>query len=362
VPPLGGLTLVLYVALAVLTALPLAARRRYPLGAFWAVSLAALAYHHGPTFDPTFTFVSCVVAAYGAAVYTPYRRLMAVRVLAAAVPVVVGRDVRVPEVRSGMVVLLALIPIGLAANAIHTRKQRVRELKAEQEAATRAAVERERSRIAQELHDVVTHNVSVMVVQAGAARLTLRDAPDRAETALRAVESGGRAAMTELRHVMDLLTMDGDAAGPDAADLAPRPGLDQVAALVERVRGSGVPVGLSVSGAAVPVPDGMDLAAYRVVQESLTNAVKHAGGARVDISIEYAPGLLRIEVTDTGGTPTPAARGGGGRGLIGLRERLTVYGGTLESGRRPGGGYRVCAVLPLEASDAPEVLQEDGAA
>ncbi|WP_243725633.1 sensor histidine kinase [Actinomadura rubrisoli] len=336
---LGGAELACYLLLAVMSALPLLVRRRYPLAALAAVVAAALAYHLGPALDPMFTFVSCVVAAYSAVMYSPYRLPAAAGAAAAALLLVADHETRVPELQSDLMVLLALIPIGLAANAIHTWKQRVREL----EASARLAVERERSRIAQELHDVVTHNVSVMVVQAGAARLMLREAPDKAETALLAVESGGRAAMTELRHVMDLLTMDGD-----AADLAPRPTLDQAGELVDRVRSAGVSVELSVTGTPVPLPEGVDLTAYRVVQESLTNAVKHAEGAEVKVLIEHHPRTLRLEVTDTGGTVAPASHRGSGRGLIGLRERVVLFGGTLETGRRPSGGYRVRATLPLE--------------
>jgi signal transduction histidine kinase len=210
-------------------------------------------------------------------------------------------------------------------------------------------VDQERSRIAQELHDVVTHNVSVMVVQAGAARTVMHAAPEKAHEALLAVESGGRAAMTDLRHVMGLLTLNGD--NPDqvaAEDLAPPPGLDQVAALASRVRETGASVELTVTGPPSTLSAGIGLAAYRVVQEALTNTVKHAAGARVKISIDYAPRVLRVEVADTGGTPAVSARSGSGRGLIGLRERLAVYGGTLEAGKLPTGGYRVRALIPME--------------
>jgi signal transduction histidine kinase len=214
-------------------------------------------------------------------------------------------------------------------------------VEADKEAATRRAVQEERARIARELHDVVTHNVSMMTVQAGAARKVMDSAPDQAREALLAVEAGGRAAMSELRHVMGLLTM------PEAVDLAPQPGLDQVAALAGRIRDTGVPVELVVSGTPVPLPPGVDLAAYRVVQEALTNTVKHAAGASVAITVDYRPGEVRVEVADTGGVPSPAAASGNGRGLMGLRERLAVYDGTLDAGPRGTGGYRVRAVIPV---------------
>jgi signal transduction histidine kinase len=245
--------------------------------------------------------------------------------------------------------LLVLVPLGLLANTMHTWKQRARAAEEEQQAATRLAVEHERARIARELHDVVTHNVSVMVVQAGAARKVMDAAPEQAREALLAVEAGGRAAMAELRHVMGLLTMNGDGSEPSAIDLAPQPGLDQLPMLAERVRATGVPVEVFVTGTPTPLPPGVDLVAYRVVQEALTNTVKHADGASVRISVAYSADELRIEVVDTGGTTAASAISGlgEGRGLIGMRERLAVYGGTLIAGKRPTGGYRISAVIPL---------------
>jgi signal transduction histidine kinase len=333
--------------LAVLTALPLVARRRYPLAAFWVVIGATQLYHLSPGFDPTFTFTACVIAACSAAMYSPYQALATASALVGAGLIVGEHKASVPSIRPGLVTFLFLILVGLA---IYTWKQRVRALEAEQEAATRLALDRERSRIAQELHDVVTHNVSMMVVQAGAARKVMTAVPEKAHEALLAVESGGRAAMTELRHVMGLLTMNNDNPDQIAAeeDLAPPPGLGQVMALAARVRDTGVPVELSVTGPPATLSAGMDLAAYRVVQEALTNTVKHAVGAHVKITIDHAPRALRVEVADTGGTPAESVRSGNGLGLIGLKERLAVYGGTLEAGKQPTGGYRVRAVFPLE--------------
>jgi signal transduction histidine kinase len=209
-------------------------------------------------------------------------------------------------------------------------------------------VEQERARIAAELHDVVSHNVSVMVVQAGAARKVLATSPEMAREALLAVEDSGRAAMAELRHVMGLLTMTsqgGDPAG--TADLAPQPGLEQIPALVERIRNGGVRVDLAIEGDVIPLPSGLDLAAYRVVQEGLTNAVKHAVGALIRVTLDYSPQRLKVDVVDTGGTASSSAATGNGRGLAGLRQRLAVYGGTLSAGPRLTGGYMVSAVIPL---------------
>jgi signal transduction histidine kinase len=346
-----GATQVWQVLLAMLTALPLVARRRFPLATLWAVLGAVLAYHLMPGFDAEVTLVSCAVAAYSATTYSPHR-LPALGGTAAGVGMLLlDRHEQLPASQPGVITLMLLVPIGLAAGSMQSWKQRARAARAEQKTATLLAVERERSRIAAELHDVVTHNVNVMVAQAGAARKVMAAAPDQAREALLAVESGGRAAMSELRHVMGLLTMtdEGGEGGPDAGavELAPQPGLDQVPALAARIRGTGVPVELTVTGVPVPLPSGVDLAAYRVVQESLTNAVKHAVGATVRISVDYFPREVRIVVADTGGVRAPAASSGQGRGLMGLRERIAVYGGVLESGKSPTGGFRVSAVIPL---------------
>lgn len=342
--------------LAALTALPLALRRRFPVAAYCAVTGGSLFFHFalssqhlglgvdGPT---VCTFLSCLIAAYSAAVYSPYRRLGVAALLAGTLAVGVFHEQNVPTIAPGFVPFVVLVPVGLAANTIHTWRQRMRAMEANQEAATRLAVDKERARIARELHDVVTHNVSMMTVQAGAARTVLLSAPDQAREALLAVEAAGRGAMAELRHVMGLLAMSTDGGDPAAAELVPQPGLEQVGALVDRVRHTGVPVELVVTGPPVPLPAGLDLAAYRVAQEALTNTVKHAAGSRVRISVDYRPDAIRIEVCDSGGAAAAPAGPGNGLGLIGLRERLAVYGGTLDAGRRMTGGFRVRAVLPV---------------
>jgi signal transduction histidine kinase len=226
--------------------------------------------------------------------------------------------------------------------------ERLRRAEAEHEDQTRRAVEAERARIASDLHDVVTHNVSVMVVQAGAARRVLDSSPDDAREALLAVEASGRTAMTELRHLLGLLAPSGGSGGDPV--LVPQPGLGQVGSLVDRVRAAGLPVELMVTGAR-PLPPGVGLAAYRVVQEALTNVLKHAGQARTAVSIEYRPRELLITVSDEGAPRDQGAypAAAGGRGLIGLRERIAVYQGELDAGPRPGGGWRVVARIPLDA-------------
>jgi signal transduction histidine kinase len=320
---------------------------------FWTVIGGSVLYHLSPGFDPTFTFTACVIAAYSAVMYSTYQGLAIVSALAGVGLLVGTHKENVPSTGSDRPVaflFLILIPVALVANTIYTWKQRMRGAEAEKEAATRLAVEQERSRIAQEVHDVVTHNVSVMLVQAGVARTMMGTAPAKAHDALLAVESGGRAAMTELRQTMGLLTMGSD--DPDLSvdeQLSPAPGISQVDGLAARFRDTGVPVALTVTGTPVTVSAGIELAVYRVVQEALTNIMKHAVGSQVRIAIDYGPASLQVEVTDTGGSSTPSARTGTGCGLIGLEERIAVYGGTFEADFLPAGGYRVYAVIPTDA-------------
>lgn len=339
------------VAAMLLVAVPLLLRRWYPLAVLGIVLvMAPLAAGEDDTLR--LSFYACVIAAYSAAVYSPYRILALAGLPVAAVVYTALPESAFPTVPEDAVPFLILLPLAAVATGIRRWRRRAEEgaarlskLERDQAEALRRAAEHERARIARELHDVVTHNVSMMVIQAGAARKVMAHTPDQAREALLAVEAGGRAAMTELRHVMGLLTMDSDDDGPE---LAPQPGLDGLDALVGRVRDSGVPVELTVVGAYQPLPSGVELAAYRVVQEALTNTVKHASGASAQVVVDFADDHVGVKVTDTGGQADPAAAAGNGRGLIGLRERLAVYGGTLDAGPRVRGGYRVQALIPLE--------------
>ncbi|MGQ4490282.1 sensor histidine kinase, partial [Streptomyces sp. SAS_281] len=303
----GGMAFM--VTLAAVASGALVLRRRFPLAVLCVVTAATLAT---PQSVMRLTFYAFVIAVYGAAVYSP-RRVATLVALPVSVALVgtSGNSVT-PIVPNEYIALLILIPMAVAAVGLRTWKLRSDEgrtrlsvLEREQEEALRRAVEQERARIARELHDVVTHNVSVMIIQAGAARTIMRSSPELAGEALLAVEAGGRAAMTELRHVVGLLTTttEGGEADPDAVVPAPQPGLDQLEVLVGRVRDAGLPVGLAVTGRARPLPPGIELAAYRVVQEALTNTVKHASGASAAVCVAYGPRRLRVEVTDTGGGP-----------------------------------------------------------
>ncbi|MFJ2260011.1 sensor histidine kinase [Streptomyces sp. NPDC087844] len=350
--------------LVVLSTLPLAARRRYPLAAFVVVLCATLVMVD----DASWTnVVTCVIGAYSAVVHSRYRvRAMAALVVAAVLAGLAFRETEpiLPGWSSPAVVLLiAGAGAGLVRfwqRQLRASQDRYSRLQQDQEEAMRRAVEEERSRIAAELHDVVTHNVSVMVIQAGAARKVMDAAPERSKAALLAVEAGGRAAMSELRHVMGLLAV------PDNERLdgfEPQPGLAQLDTLVERVRAAGTPVRIAVTLPPEPLPPGVDLAAYRVVQEALTNTIKHAPGAEASVVIGYAEDWLEIEIADTGGErdAVPTAKGNAdatvnstgtgtgtrtGTGLIGLRERLAVYGGELTTGPTLAGGYRIRARVP----------------
>ncbi|WP_240779694.1 sensor histidine kinase, partial [Nonomuraea zeae] len=332
--------------LVMLTALPLAARRRFPLTTFWAVLAATLATAGGETW---ITVLTAAIAAYSAIAHARNRVPAAVSiVLAAVLAAAADGDIApsLPSLPSWLGPYVILISAAAAASLVRfwqDSRHRLAELQRAQQDAMREAIEAERSRIASELHDVVTHNVSMMVIQAGAARKVLDGRPEQAKQALLAIETCGRAAMGELRNVMGLL------AGQENGrrdGLEPQPGLDQLDGLIERVRAAGVSVDVKVSPPRGPLPPGLDLAVYRVVQEALTNTMKHAAGAAASVAIGHDGDLLEIEVTDTGGRPAAQARTGSGRGLIGLRERLALYGGTLETARGAGGGYRLKARIP----------------
>jgi signal transduction histidine kinase len=365
--------------LVILTTAPIALRRYCPLAAFWMTVLAIIGAYAGTYGATLVTFFTAAFAAYSAVVHSRYRGAALLSMPLAAVLIMAIFPNTTLPVPGRATPLLIFIPIMIVGNAVHlwTRRAddsstRLRQARAEHEAATRAALERERARIASELHDVVTHNVSVMVVQAGAARQVLPGDPDEAVKALLAVESSGRAALTELRHLLGLLSpatgpADGawpagqpdcaPAAGahPNGAALAPQPGLDELRSLVGRVANAGLPVALKVVGPPRDLPPGLGLTAFRVVQEALTNVLKHAGKPVTLVRLSYQPGALVIEVIDDG-RPIPAAGSapgngvprGCGMGLLGLRERVRLYGGELTAGPRSGGGWLLTARIPVE--------------
>jgi signal transduction histidine kinase len=220
-------------------------------------------------------------------------------------------------------------------------EQRAYHAEREREAAARIAVAEERARITRELHDIVAHAVSVMVLQVGAVRHKLPPELTEDKDALRDVEKAGRTALAEMRRLLGALRDD-----RSDVELAPQPGVDGLGVLIDKVRRAGLPVRLQVEGVRFPLPPAIDLSAYRIVQEGLTNSLKHAGARRAEVTVHYEAGGLQLEVRDDGiGAVTSD---GLGHGLVGIRERVKIYGGEMTAGAAPEGGFVLSARLPLE--------------
>ena len=220
-------------------------------------------------------------------------------------------------------------------------RERAERFDAERELHALAAVWGERARIARELHDVIAHSVSVMVLQAGGARMVMGSEPERAEASLRSVERAGRDALAEMRRLLGVLGSSEDSQTP-----APQPGLADLEDLIARTRSAGLSTSLRVDGEPITVPAALDLCAYRIVQEALTNAIKHAGPARAEVRLRWARDALEVEVSDDGRGAVDV-NGASGHGIAGMRERAALYGGTLAAGPDPGRGFSVRAHLPL---------------
>jgi len=232
-------------------------------------------------------------------------------------------------------------------------RQHLDELTATEQVRAASAVADERARIARELHDVVAHSISVMVVQAGSARLRLRADPSASEQALRSVEQTGRQALVEMRRMLGVLRTDEKGLG-----LTPQPTLRGLDQLLDQVRGAGLTVEASVEGAPVPLPPGLDLSAYRIIQEALTNALKHAGHTSAIVRVVYQPDRLVLDIANQpASSPRSRVNGGygiiGGHGIIGMRERAALFGGSLKAEPAPGGGYNVQAAIPLPSPEKP---------
>ena len=230
--------------------------------------------------------------------------------------------------------------VGEKFREVDEAKERAARAEREREQRARRAVADERARIARELHDVVGHSVSVMTVQASAVRMRLEDDQGQVREALEVVERTGREALAEMRRMVGVLRHP-----EEAPALAPQPSLEQLERLVEHTREAGLPVELRIEGDPVPLPAGIDLTAYRLVQEGLTNAIKHAGAKRAEVLVRYADGKVELTVSDDGSGTGDGD--GGGHGLVGMRERVSVYGGDLEAGPQPEGGFRLRAILPV---------------
>lgn len=310
-------------------------------------------------------FVPIIVAAYSAARHAPRRRA-ALGCAAAGLAVAVSFW-RVPVVGTTQNIPFTLIPFTLAVGAgriLRARAQRheavvagARQLEAERESAVRAALGEERARIARELHDIIAHCVSVMVVQAGAAEDLLGRDPERAYEPLRSVQETGRQAVAELGRMLGLLRAESGDGGPGASGgpgLRPQPGIEQLGELAEHFSATGMGVTFTVSGTPRTLPPGVGLTVYRVTQEALTNALKHAGtSAVVRVNLTYGEGDVGVSVRDDGPgrAAAPVRETGTGHGLIGMRERAALYGGTLTAGPEPSSGaFAVRLTLPVETA------------
>ncbi len=333
-------------AIALFTAGALLFRRQAPFVVPLAVASGALAFtllDPAAAYETDSMFLVLILASWVAGSLLDDRQA----VIAVSALLVSGWTVfaRAPDVPWTEMIWLSIPIIGVfvlsAASARHSERARraeLRMLQAEEDA--RRAVDDERSRITRELHDVLAHSVSVMTVQASAVRRLLKPEQEREREALLTVEETGRQALAEMRRLVGIMRTDSDTPA-----LAPQPGLGTLPELVEQVRQSGLPVELTVEGTPVKLPAGVDLSAYRIVQEALTNTLKHAGPAHAWVAVRYAGEDVEIEVANDGKSDN--AGDGGGHGLVGMRERVALCGGELESGPRPGGGYKISARLPV---------------
>lgn len=335
-----------------LTALALLWRRRAPLRALIAVAAALVLPRL--LLDSSVLFYAglfpFLVALYSASCYArpPLDRwaLLVPATLIAAFSLAIPSFRSPNEYAFSTAVFLAVWLVGQGTRRWRATSEQLRlallESSQVYELRQQAAIAEERSRIARELHDVIAHSVSLMVLQASAARLDLLSEQDGARRALQTVESTGRTAMVELRRMVGILRTADDGAPLEAA-----PTLDQLESLVDEMRAAGLDVRLSVLGARRPLPDGLELSAYRIVQEALTNALQHAGTAPVEVVLRYAPDILGIDVRNGASSPQARTMRGRGHGLVGMRERAALFGGCVDAGPSPDGGYRVRAELPL---------------
>jgi signal transduction histidine kinase len=325
--------------LVVVGCAPLAVRRRAPVPVLAVVGAAVAIFAflgNGAAAD-----TALALAAYTVAAHEPWRRVATFGLPIAIVAELVSQ-IAAQTHRNWLEVLVgATFGIGLPILIGRIVFNRRRRILLDRELAAREAVATERTQIARELHDIVAHSMSVMIVQAGAARTVIGRDPIAAQEAIAHVEETGRAGLAQMRRLIGVLT---DADG--TASTAPMPGLAELDPLLDTVRAAGLPVELMRTGTPRDLPPGADLAAYRVIQESLTNVLKHAGPANARVSLDFGSDRLTIEVADDGrGQP---AEPGVGHGLIGMRERVGVFGGTLRTGERPGGGFVVRAEIPVE--------------
>jgi len=347
------------IALLAVQSAALVFRRRWPMVVYGVVGLGTVAYAW-LGYPESAGGLGVLIAIYTVAAHVPLREA----IVAAAIYVVgmglsligFSRDTGLAlDVLFGdfLVNLLALILAWTVGVTVRTRRAYVASLEAraellerEREENARLAVALERGRIAREMHDVVAHNVSVVVVQAAAAERLIESDPERARQAMRDVAATGRQALAEMRQLLGVLRDDAV-----SDDLGPQPGVAELRALAATVEDAGLQVELSVQGDERPLPASAALSVYRIVQEALTNSLRHAGPARARVILRYLPDALEVQVSDNGNGGTPPGEHGG-HGLIGMRERVALFGGELTAGPRPEGGYVVVARIPTGGSGA----------
>jgi signal transduction histidine kinase len=334
--------------------LPLLARRRFPFAApayYWLLA-AAISFGDGVllAFIGSLSIVGLASAFLLGNLKDPLKAGVGLIIVLVGIVIVVYN---IPgETASDLVFIpLRFVVAWVAGYALRERaeqaeaaEERATHAEREREAAARIAVAEERARIARELHDIVAHAVSVMVLQVGAVRHKLPDSLAEDRDALRGVERAGRRALAEMRRLLAAMRREGD-----EAELVPQPGLDGLGSLLDEIGRAGLPVELHVDGTPFPLPRGVDLSAYRIVQEGLTNALKHAHASDADVTVRYRPDELEIEVRDNGaGTATSD---GLGHGLVGVRERVKIYGGTMSAGTASNGGFVLSTSLPLDQDE-----------
>jgi signal transduction histidine kinase len=336
--------------------IPVVFRRRQPSVAFGTAAVAG-AVQVVTTSRPILPDISLLVLLYTVAAYRPRRLSVPALVLClAGVLAVIAcwappRVFHYPSLMTEVISFLT-VPVALAwvlgdsmryrRGYLQALEERAERLERERDVQAQIAAATERARIAREMHDVIAHNVSVMVVQADGAAYVLGSDPEQAGQALGAISRTGRQALAEMRRLLGVLRT-----GDQPAELAPQPGIDQVSELLGQARTAGLPVTCTVEGVPRDLPGSADLTAYRIVQESLTNTRKHGGpGASAQVTLRYRPDGLELVITDDG-RGGGAIGGHGGHGLAGMRERVEIYGGSVRAGPRPGGGYQVAATLPF---------------
>jgi signal transduction histidine kinase len=350
--------LTLAVAFGAVMTLPLLGRRRAPFtvatvvfGATWLSEVVV----PGESGAELGGWIAYLLATYAVGAHPDGRRAV-LGLLLSTVPATAWMVVqlRAGEDPSEMVQPVLVLVAAWVAGRISARRQHRAELvehraaQVESGAAdiAREAAERERSRIARELHDVVTHGMTVMVVQAQAAQTLAGSDTDRARDAMRAVEDAGRTALVEMRRLLGVIRSDGPVGEP--GDRAPQPRLDDLPGLVDRVREAGLPVSCSIDGDIVRVPAGVGVCAYRIVQEALSNVVRHGGAVAAQVGVRITGSTVEVGVQNEPPTrPLPPVTQGSGKGLAGMRERVAVFDGRLETGPTPDGGFAVHATLPL---------------